>query len=72
MNSPFVEKIKNIIDMSILKNFDVDDMEYSSYAPIAIKNGVVFTLISEKTNQRAVQSTIAVVLGNGNVKFKLS
>ena len=71
MISPGLEKIRNIIDMSVLKNFDTDDLEYNFYAPITVKNGVVYVLACEKTNQQAVHSTISVVLSNSNIKFKL-
>lgn len=70
MNSPFVEKIKNVIDYSVLKNFNISDMEYGYFAPIVIKNNNAYTIIGEKAEQRTVQDAVSLVLGIDNVKFR--
>lgn len=65
-----VEQIKGVIDLSVLQNFTVDEMTAKSYAPIAMKNGVLFSIIKKDTDQSAVQASVAQVLKNRNVKFK--
>ncbi len=68
--SSSVEQIKSVIDISVLRNFAVDDMEANSYAPIAIKGGVVFSIAKNNTNQGVVQSAVSSVMNNKSVKFK--
>ena len=70
MNSPFVDKIKNVIDFSVLRSFNIDDMVYGAFVPLVINHNAVYTVACEKSDQRAVQAAIQMVLGAENVKFR--
>lgn len=71
MISPFAEKIKRVIDLSVLRNFDINDIEKNGYLPLVVKNGAVFTIASESANQKAVHSIVSDVMGLANVKFRI-
>ena len=70
MTSPILEKIKPVIDFSLVSKFDTKDMQTNSYIPICIAKGSVYVLVKTTTRQNDVLSVIYKVLGTDKVNFK--
>ncbi|HIS89909.1 TPA: Flp pilus assembly complex ATPase component TadA [Candidatus Avigastranaerophilus faecigallinarum] len=70
MTSSILEKIKPVIDFSLVSKFDTKDMQTNSYIPICIAKGSVYVLVKPTTRQNDVVSVIYKVLGTDKVNFK--
>ncbi len=70
MTSPILEKIKPLIDLSLVSKFDIKDMESKFYIPICIAKGYVYVLVRSTTVQSSVTSIIYKILGTDKVNIK--
>ena len=70
MASSILEKIKPVIDFSLVSKFDIKDMQLNSYIPICIAKGIVYVLVKTTTHQSEVLSVVYKVLGTDKVNIK--
>ena len=49
MTSPTVEKIKPILDFSLVSKFDTNEMQANAYIPICISKGSVYVFAKATT-----------------------
>ena len=70
MTSPILEKIKPVIDFSLVSKFDTKDMQLNSYIPICISKGSVYVLVKSTSPQNDIVSVIYKVLGTDKVNIK--
>ena len=70
MTSPTVEKIKPILDFSLVSKFDTNEMQANAYIPICISKGSVYVFAKATTQQNVVISTVSTILGMNNVTIK--
>ena len=70
MTSPTVEKIKPILDFSLVSKFDTNEMQENSYIPICISKGSVYVFAKSATQQSLVLSKVSTILGMNNINLK--
>ncbi len=68
MTNQKLEKIKPILDFSLVSKFDIKDMERNSYVPICIWKGVVYVFTSNSTLNPNVVDLIESITSNSNLK----
>lgn len=71
MTGPVIEKLKPIIDFSLVSKFDTKDLVANSYAPVCISKGVVYVLTTGKVNPDIVRPSIERIAGNDKITFKV-
>lgn len=70
MTSSAVEKIKQILDFSIVSKFDTMDMQENSYIPICVSKGSVYVFSKPSAVQSVIISTVSSILETSNVTLK--
>lgn len=70
MTSSAVEKIKPILDFSIVSKFDTMDMQENSYIPICVSKGAVYVFSKPSSVQSVIISTVSSILETSNVTLK--
>ena len=70
MTSPTVEKIKPILDFSLVSKFDTNEMQENSYIPICISKGSVYVFAKAVTQQSFVLSKVSAIMGMSNINLK--
>ncbi len=70
MTTAIIDKIKPIIDFSLLAEFDIEDLKSYSYIPICVAKGSVWVLANSAANQQVVISKVIEKSNNENVNFK--
>ncbi len=70
MTSPILEKIKPVIDFSLVSKFDANEIQSKSYIPICIAKGYIYVLTKQSTSQSDVISAVSYVLGTDKVNIK--
>lgn len=68
MTNQKLEKIKPILDFSLVSKFNFKDMEKNSYVPICIWKGVVYVFTSNQTLSPDVINVIESITANNNLK----
>ena len=68
MTNQKLEKIKPILDFSLVSKFNFKDMEKNSYVPICIWKGVVYVFTSNPTLGPDVINVIESITANNNLK----
>ena len=68
MTNQKLEKIKPILDFSLVSKFNFKDMEKNSYIPICIWKGVVYVFTSNQTLSPDVINVIESITANNNLK----
>ena len=71
MPSSVLEKLKTVLDFSILSNFDIMDLMSDSYIPVCISKGVVYVVVTASTKQDAIKSVIENRLCTSKISFKV-
>lgn len=71
MTGSAVDKIKPILDFSVVSKFDTTDMQEKSYIPFCISKGSVYVFTKAISMQNLVISTVASIMGNSNVTIKI-
>lgn len=67
MTSQVLEKIKSVVDFSLVSKFDIRDMEKNSYVPICIMKGYVCVISSKAALPSLSMSMIASIAGNDKI-----
>lgn len=67
MTSQVLEKIKSVVDFSLVSKFDIRDMERNSYVPICIMKGYVCVISSNAALPSSSMSVIASIAGNEKI-----
>lgn len=70
MTSPILEKIKPVIDFSLVSKFDANELQSKSYLPICISKGYIYVLAKQSTSQADVYKTVSNVLYTDKVNIK--
>ncbi len=70
MTSQILEKIKPILDFSLVSKFDIKDMEKNSYVPICISKGVVYVFTSSGELPQSSIATIEAITANDKITTK--
>ena len=70
MTNPTVDKIRSLLDFSLVSKFDTNDMLTNSYVPICYSRGSVYVLVKASTVQNVVASTVSKILGTSNITIK--
>ena len=71
MSSQVLEKIKSIIDKSIISKFDMMDLLTDLCLPIYLKNDSIYVIATPNTNQSHCNEIIKNVLGEYKVLYKI-
>ena len=70
MTSQILEKIKPILDFSLVSKFDIKDMEKNSYVPICISKGIVYVFTSNDDLPQSSITTIEAITSNDKITKK--
>ena len=70
MTSSILEKIKPVIDFSLVSRFDIKDMQLKAYIPICIAKGVVYVLAKTSTQHSDIVSVVNKVLATDKLNIK--
>ena len=70
MVSPILEKIKPIIDFSLISKFDIKDMQTKFYIPVCISKGTVYVFAKSTSSQNDILSVVYRVLATDKVNIK--
>ena len=70
MANPTVDKIRGLLDFSLVSKFDTNDMLTNSYVPICYSRGSVYVLVKASAAQNIVASTVSKILGTSNITIK--
>lgn len=71
MSSPVVDKLKSIIDSSIISNFDIMDFLADLYIPLCIAKGNIYVIATKDTNQAEIREKIEKIVGKYKVSYKV-
>lgn len=71
MSSPVLEKLKPVIDFSLVSKFDIKDIISDSFIPVCISKGVLYVVMKSVSNQDAVNSVISKILGDVKISNKI-
>ncbi len=71
MNISVLDKLKPIIDLSIVSKFDIADMQVNSYIPVCLSREYVYVVVTNNTNQSDVVAEINKKLGTEKVNIKI-
>ena len=70
MASAILEKIKPVIDLSLVSKFDTNDMMSNFYIPICLSKGYIYVLTTVAAKQENVKERISEVLKTDKVSLK--
>ncbi|MBQ4123422.1 Flp pilus assembly complex ATPase component TadA [bacterium] len=71
MTSPVLEKLKTVIDFSILEDFDITELTTNSYIPVCLVKGVVYVVVTAATDQSIAKAAIQNKLCTSKITFKV-
>ncbi len=70
MASAILEKIKPIIDMSLVSKFDTNDMQSNFYIPFCNSKGFIYVLATPAVNRDTVIAKVSAVLNTDKINLK--
>ncbi len=70
MTSQILEKIKPIIDFSLVSKFDIKDMDTNSYIPIYILKDSTYVVTEHEALSDSVTNSIKLIAGNKKILVK--
>lgn len=71
MTSSAIEKIKPIIDFSLVSKFDTNDMLSEFYMPICVAKGFIYVLATSSAKQNNITSKISKILSTDKINIKV-
>ena len=71
MASSVLEKLKTVLDFSILSNFDIMDLMADSYIPVCIAKGIVYVIVTASSDQEKIKLEIENKLHTDKISFKV-
>ena len=71
MTSSAIEKIKPIIDFSLVSKFDTNDMLSEFYIPICVAKGFIYVLATSSAKQNNITSKISKILSTDKINIKV-
>ena len=71
MTSQILEKIKPIVDFSLVSRFNIRDMEVQSYVPVRAAKGIVYVITSQASISADEKEMIISVSGFNKVSTKI-
>lgn len=71
MANQILEKIKPIVDLSLVSRFNIQDMEVHSYIPIRVAKGIVYVITSQSSLSVDLKEMIISVSGFDKLSTKI-
>lgn len=71
MASPVFEKLKAVIDLSVLSDFDIKDLTADLYIPVCVSKGMVYVVVTAATKQDVIRPVIESKLCTNRISFKV-
>lgn len=71
MTSLVVDKLKPIMDFSIISMFDIVDLVKNSYIPVCISRETVYVIVTVNSSQSKITSVIKKILNSEKISFKV-
>ena len=71
MTSLVVDKLKPIMDFSIISMFDIVDLVKNSYIPVCISRETVYVIVTVNSSQSKITSVIKKILNCEKISFKV-
>ena len=71
MTSLVVDKLKPIMDFSIISMFDIVDLAKNSYIPVCISRETVYVIVTVNSSQSKITSVIKKILNSEKISFKV-
>ena len=70
MASAILDKIKPVIDVSLVSKFDTNDMQANYYLPICVAKGAIYVLTTSVVNKEAVIKKVSETLNTDKINLK--
>ena len=71
MTSLVIEKLKPIVDFSIVSKFDIMDLIKNSYIPVCISKETIYVVTTVNSNQSKIFPIIEKILNSDKITFKV-
>lgn len=71
MTSVVIDKLKPIIDFSIVSKFDIVDLIQNSYIPVCISKETIYVVSTVNAIQNKIVPVIEKILGKNKITFKV-
>ncbi len=70
MTNLVLDKLKPVIDFSLVSKFDFKDLNNNLYVPVCISKGIVYVITTPETRQDNIKPILTKILSSDKISFK--